>query len=641
MSNIQYLTEKEVSKKFNISKATIKNWIKQGHLEFYNDKGFAYDDVETLQGKIAIGNDKLNSRANKNFSNKTFIPIEYITLNKNKKDIARILFLYKKMKLEIDELLLYISYRILELNDLIAINEENVLFLNSYLETDIEEFFPVSNFSKSKYKAFLWMKGKFQEDFLGCVYQSLKMEGDKSSKGSYYTPEFLVESIVSEIVLPESRVLDPCCGTGQFLIKVSKIVRKPENVWGFDIDSLAVGIARINIHLQYPEKEFNANIFCKNTLTENSNQNLFNNFKRNLFDIVLTNPPWGASLSEQEIKLYKKLYPQISTKESFSYFILKGLSLLKKGGKLIYILPESFLWVKKHSEIREYILKNTTIKAVFHLGRIFKGVFSPVVRIDLINEKPSGNMIFSRSNNQDQYLTDQQLLLSEKDYKYNVFLSRNSRDIIMKMYEKSHITLENNAVWALGIVTGDNKKHLLKSKVVGSEPIFKGAEVSKYKLKRNEKFIKFEPNLFQQVAPEYVYRAKEKLVYRFISKELIFAYDNKGLLTLNSANVLIPKLNDYPIKTILALFNSKVYQFLFQNKFNTIKVLRGDLEQLPLPLLTDKDHSIIENLVNEFLESNNRKQQEIIRDDLEAFIINIFNFTKKEVDLIYKFKVRR
>ena len=37
------------------------------------------------------------------------------------------------------------------------------------------------------------------------------------------------------------------------------------------------------------------------------------------------------------------------------------------------------------------------------------------------------------------------------------------------------------------------------------------------------------------------------------------------------------------MKLIAVLFNSGLYQLLFRSRFNTHKVLRSDLEQLPLP----------------------------------------------------------
>ena len=132
--------------------------------------------------------------------------------------------------------------------------------------------------------------------------------------------------------------------------------------------------------------------------------------------------------------------------------------------------------------------------------------------------------------------------------------------IFEKVFALNFVTLKDNAEWALGVVTGDNKKFISGSKVKGSEPILTGKDIKRFITKEAENFIVFEPKLFQQVAPEEKYRAKEKLLYKFISKELVMAYDANQTLTLNSANILIPTVPDYPIKTILALFNSTLYQ---------------------------------------------------------------------------------
>ena len=48
-----------------------------------------------------------------------------------------------------------------------------------------------------------------------------------------------------------------------------------------------------------------------------------------------------------------------------------------------FVLPESILNVRIHKDIREIILKTAQIKKVIYLNRIFKNVFTPVVRLDL------------------------------------------------------------------------------------------------------------------------------------------------------------------------------------------------------------------------------------------------------------------
>lgn len=632
MKNPDFLSEIDVIKKLNISKATLNNWVKQGRLIYNKKMGFDAEYINNYHKQILKGNGKLNSRANKKFSNKTFIPLEYISIEKNHEDIEKILSISNNLDLVLEEILVYTAYRILELKGFLVIRDDCINFVNEGLEQDIKEIFPDFKFNKHTYEKFLWLKGEFQNDFLGALYQSIKNEGEKSSGGSYYTPKSLVQNIVKDIVTPSSKVLDPCCGTGQFLITAGKIIKSPENICGFDIDKIAVGIARVNIHLIYKDKNFRARIFYKNTLSDEE-KSLFNSNKKELFDVVITNPPWGASFDKNERNHYKKIFPDISTAESFSYFLVKGLDFLKKGGELVYILPESFLYVRKHNDIRRYLLKNASIVAIYHLGRIFKGVFSPVIRLDIKKEILPNNKIFSKDN-YGEYTTKQSLLLEGESYKFNVFLSEQDRDIIEKIYAMPHISLKNNALWGLGIVTGDNKKYITNRRMNNKEPIVKGSDVNKYTLSKIKNFISFEPNKFQQVAPIDIYRIEEKLIYKFISKKLIFAYDNKGLLTLNSANILIPQIKDYPIKTILALLNSSLYQYLFQKEFNTIKILRGDLEKMPLPILNSEQHLFIEEKVNQILQGDNNIDE--LLDTVDNFIMDIFNLTITEKLFINK-----
>jgi FMN-dependent NADH-azoreductase len=74
-------------------------------------------------------------------------------------------------------------------------------------------------------------------------------------------------------------------------------------------------------------------------------------------------------------------------------------------------------------------------------------------------------------------------------------------------------------------------------------------------------------------------------VYRFISSKLIFALDSEQRITLNSANLLIPNLNSMPMDVAVGFLNSKVFQYIYEKKFSTTKVLKNNLMQLPFPVL--------------------------------------------------------
>lgn len=100
---------------------------------------------------------------------------------------------------------------------------------------------------------------RLDQDVLKGIYQELVDPEDRHYLGEYYTPDWLCERIVSEL-LPSSgyvKVLDPACGSGSFLraaivhflerdsaSDAEKLQRVLENVIGIDVHPLAVNIAK-------------------------------------------------------------------------------------------------------------------------------------------------------------------------------------------------------------------------------------------------------------------------------------------------------------------------------------------------------------------------------------------------------------
>jgi len=599
-------------------------------------------EIQNLKADIENGNlEKLNGRANKSKAERTFIPEEYLKAGIGIDDITKIITFIKENKIDVFTSLLLLVLNLLQKENIVSnisiknlFDSQNIYFQNKQIKKEIKSWLSKIEEGKIKenFSFLLDCNIPKQQDILGFIYQSLLLEGKKSQNGSYYTPEIIVNEIIKDYVKKDSKVLDPCCGTGQFLLSFADIIDNPKNIYGVDVDEIAVKIARLNILIKYKNQNFVPNIVCKNTLFEIGNYDLFSLNDENIrdFDVVATNPPWGVHFSKEDTEKLKNFYPAITSTESFSYFIKKSIDLLRNGGVISFILPESILNVKTHKDIREIILKNTQIKKIVYLDRVFKNVFTPVIRLDLKKtQKKDKNIQICKEK--EKYNIEQARWLNNQDFIFDIHVSGFDAEIIDKIYQIKHITLENKADWALGIVTGNNKQFIVNEPKEGYEPIYKGKDVEKFILSEPLGYIQFTPEKFQQVAPIEKYRAKEKLIYRFISKYLVFAYDDQQKLTLNSANIVIPKIADYSIKVIAALFNSSLYQFIFQKKFSSIKVLRSHIEQMPLPLWDKKTFSKIIRLVDETLKDENNFLQ------LDNYIMDKFALSLKEKKYINEF----
>ena len=643
----EILNIESVADILGISTATVRNWTKTGHLTIYNKNNnqfFYRTDIEKIKRKLLSGElEKLTKRANKIKAKRTFIPEEHIKAQINFDEFNYVISFIQTHNIKTNLAIFLLALNLLKKEKILLttnfkdiLKGKELLFTNKQIQKEIKSWLldiGTENI-KPHFSFLLDCKLPVERDILGIFYQSLLFEGKKSQSGSYYTPSNIVNNIVKDYVKKDSKVLDPCCGTGQFLLAFSDTVEDPLNIYGIDSDKTAIRIARLNILLRFKNKNFAPNILCKNTLFDIGNNDLFSfqaykDIKN--FDVIATNPPWGVHFSKAEIKRLKNLYLQITSFESFSYFLTKSLSWLRPSGVTSFILPESILNVRSHKDIREIILKNTQIKKIVYLDRIFKNVFTPVIRLDLekIQKKRKQTAIH---NTNKKYKVQQIKWLSNYDFIFDIHSNSVDSKIIDKIYKIKHTTLRNKASWALGIVTGNNKKFIKAQNKPGFEPIYKGKDIKKFILGKPSSYIQFQPEIFQQAAPVEKYRSKEKLIYKFISKNLIFAYDNNKRLTLNSANILIPEVSDYPIKVIASLFNSSLYQFLFQKKFSSIKVLRSHIEDLPLPLWDKKTFSKITKLVDKVMKNESSFQE------LDSYIINQFPLSEKEKNISMKRK---
>ncbi|EKD83212.1 MAG: DNA binding protein, partial [uncultured bacterium] len=599
--------------------------------------------VETLKQKIAAGEiDRLRRRANKKKTSASFIPAEYLDNPSFSAELATIRAIFLEDAVDIDNALFALTLKQLVLRGEAAIASD-LLFaaanckavLRKPLANELTSWFrelPPRTAAAKKACARLFdtLSDAAHDDTIGIIYQSLMQAGSKATQGSFYTPGAIIDDIFTDHAGSAGLFLDPCCGSGQFLLRAARHgYNDPNRLYGLDSDRRAVRIARINLLLAFPEITFMPQVYHADTLLQKSDSEPFDmtNLKKR-FTLIATNPPWGANFAGEDLKLLHQFYPAIRSGESFSYFLARCLELAAAGAVISFILPESFLNIRVHSDIRRHILSRARILAIHSLGRLFKNVFTPVIRLDLLNEEPGPDWSVSLKKHGSIEKAAQSRFVTNSDNTFDAAVSDNEHRIIEQLYSIPHQTLCENADWALGIVTGDNNKHVSAVAEDGMEPVCRGRDVMPYRLKPATSFIRFNPAVFQQVASTDRYRAPEKLIYRFIANQLTFAYDDRQSLTLNSANIMIPRLSGYPIKAVMCLLNSKLLQFVFAKKFSTSKVLRGDLEKLPLPLFSE---AILRELV---ALADRAIKGEPVADKIDALIFNTLDFSRAQIDLI-------
>lgn len=680
------LNIKEVAALLSVSTATVRNWIKSGKIHVISqDRSSVYDEEEILRLKEEIESgvsNRLKSRRNKKAVDGTYIPTEYVNSEEYVKLAERILQIIAESSAEINPrfilleaaLSLFVCRGRLKISPQLQKQSLSELAIQGKLKLEnyASLLDPLYDFRQEILEAqfeilreihqlnFSFIPG---DDLLGLLYMSLSNLGHRKTNGSYYTPSTIVDALVgksleslSEVSFP--KMMDPCCGSGNFLIKLFLVERSrllergfsleeaerrllQECLEAYDIDAIAVTLAKINLELlreTLGSPKITYKIECRNSLENHAH--LFAQSNRDNFDLVIGNPPWGYSFTQEEIDVLKgQFITAQSSLESFSLFLEYGLSLLKPNGILTYVLPEAVLNVRLHTPIRKLLLETTEILNIELLGQRFSKVFTPAFTLMVRNSK-NQNLIHCDHEimiiTEDRVQSISQQRFSENDlYIFNIKASNFEDQIIDHMKSLPGVEyLKEKADFALGIVTGNNKEWLTTQSSPEAEQILKGNDLLKYNFYPSENYIVFEPQKFQQVAPEKLYRAPEKLLYRFINQNLVFAYDNSQTLSLNSANLVIPKLPGYSIKYILAIFNSRAAQFFHAITFSSIKVLRKHIESIPIPPCSLKKQEEIINRVDTLLNTEKEALRADLFEQIDAQVMELYNFNAEQQNLI-------
>lgn len=642
----EHLTIEQVCDIFSISLATAKNWIRLGKLHTESDsETFSKTYIENLLAEIKSGKDnRLKSRRNKKNVTGKVLYKDYIKNESNREVVQKILNSCDHIsEAELRIILAHFAIQLYsQCGGIVGPDHEwlqkqtpisNHSVFNALI-TDLLENVNIENLDLVKIKSVFNYQIQFvsAEDTLGFIYISLRDLGQRKQTGAYYTPaktvNMLIDSLLNCLDFENKTVCDPCCGTGNFLIGLLGNGVRINDLYGQDRDEISIFITRINMFLRnhdLSKEQLDTHFICRNTL-----ENTFSM----TFSIVLGNPPWGYDFSKEETLFLEKNYRTAKSKgtESYDLFIEKGLALLEEKGYLAYVLPEALLSVKSHLPARELIIKNTSFRFVSYLGNSFSGVQCPAILLGLQKDG-------QEKTKQCRVMFDHEEFTITKDrnmdaIQFSFHMNDNEYDCLQAIESVQNVKyLANNAKFALGIVTGDNKKSIKDKKEDGFEIILKGSDIFRYSIRNTNNYIRYTPDTFQQVAPTEIYRAKEKLLYRFICEIPVFAYDNNQTLSLNSCNILIPQIEGMNMKYILAVLNSSVAAYFINKKFNSIKLLRAHIESLPIPMISAERQNEIIKKVDYLM--NAKENICDLYEELDHDIMEIFSLQTKHRDTIH------
>jgi len=229
---------------------------------------------------------------------------------------------------------------------------------------------------------------------------------ERRGRGHFSTPPWLVEHILDacgytpDSDLRATRVLDPACGSGNFLAAaahrlVSFVTRTglpqeecaalvQRNLWGFDPDPVSCFLSEMQLSAAVTPSVGSVDTSMPITVAAtrwhiHQADGLALQWPEPCVDLFLANPPYLAA-KNTDLSAYPTAHRR-GQADSYLLFLNLGLQIVRPGGWLGLVLPDPLLARTNAASERARLLKEFTIHHLWHLSDVFTAQVGAVVII--------------------------------------------------------------------------------------------------------------------------------------------------------------------------------------------------------------------------------------------------------------------
>ena len=296
---------------------------------------------------------------------------------KNNVDYKTITLTAAQIRVRIKEVLETLLTDSMEKAEKLALLNKNVLESQDVRTLKVEDFREILLAIENTILPYINDKSTSGQDLLNLFFVTFNKYVGKSDKNQAFTPDHITDFMAKIVgVNKRSVILDPCCGSGSFLVramtqalddcataKEQEKVKK-EQIHGIEFDENIYGLATTNMLIH---SDGNSNIrqgscFDFKELIQEKRPN-----------IILMNPPYNAQrkyMPEKYTKTWAKDKKEDPSKGLyFVKYIMDILNEVNVSATLAVLLPVACAigTAREIGKLKEDILKENTLDAVFTL----------------------------------------------------------------------------------------------------------------------------------------------------------------------------------------------------------------------------------------------------------------------------------
>lgn len=428
-------------------------------------------------------------------------------------------------------------------------------------------------------------------------------------------------------VLTNIKVLDPACGSGAFLNQAFDFLNAEmnsvseqlitlginteldnsrhileHNLFGVDLNAESVSITKLSLWLKTANRNKELSsldhaIKCGNSLCDDNTiagdkafvweKEFADIMAQGGFDVIIGNPPYGASFAKiEKVFLLKKYTSFKENLDSYSAFIELAFNYGNNNSYCGYVIPTSWQTSNNFLNLRETIKSNKSLISAIKLpydvfvdAYIDTGIYilknnKQVDYESMVYEFPvRAKLSFSEIKflklPQKYWEQEQNLKIVLNPFYYTLTAKVNIDSIILESISNS----------IRGILANDRDKHVNYSSEL--DRYFIG-DIERYKITTNYQWVLYGDNLKEKPKDFSYFCGDRILIRRIISRKfrLMAIFVNEQFVNKKDIYVLKITNSNFNIKYILSILNSSLISFLKTKGAAT--ATKDDFSQLTL-----------------------------------------------------------
>lgn len=495
-------------------------------------------------------------------------------------------------------------------------------------------------------------------------------------ESTYFTSWTMSEHMAKKTIKPKGKkkleILDPSGGVGILSFALLKEIEQKSPLLSINL-TIVEKNETIFLYLKKISKHFSKKFLKKNTKIRLINKDFLDFIEeapKEKFDLIVMNPPYGRMRALKNISLrketllvdkhstvYKKNKKEVNKqvdkiRRKFSEEIIRegiidiaetfvsiNMSMLKPGGGLTAIFPDSWTANKQSKNFRKRLLEDFYIRDIEFIKenkKIFQTVNQSLCILSLKNSPPSKtfNVCFEDRKHKNLVfkVKPRDIILKEKNYRIPRINPKNIP--LISFLEKFKKLSEQERVKNIrGEVDLSKAKPFLSfskgMKIVRGDSVFRSNFNREKSKKEGFLDIKYIESIVSKNKQEY--KSKSRICIRqssYMNQEhrLIACIIPKDFYVSNSCN-FISCDNGKNYNAILAILLSSQTDIIFRSTNSNNHVSNYELDEIILGNIYSKEFAKLETSANRLFKRKNWSQK-----DLDLLVLSYFNIPKKIIE---------